>query len=164
MKKRLAIIAALVLAGLIGGGIAYASIPGPDGVIHGCYKTSDGRALIIDSADTCPNGYTALNWNQTGVQGPQGVPGPAAGWEMVQEDAGTSGGQVAVSPDCPTGKFAVSGGWHFTDDLSGNTGATQVIHDGPETTAPTLSQAWIVRIIVTNGGTLRGWAVCATRP
>jgi hypothetical protein len=58
-----------------GAGIAYASIPGPDGVIHGCYKNSNpaqGALITVDSAASCPSGYTALNWNQTGLQGPAG--------------------------------------------------------------------------------------------
>ena len=52
------------------GGIAtavQASIPGSDGVIHGCYD-SGGNVKVIDTSKTksCPKGYTALNWSQTG--------------------------------------------------------------------------------------------------
>src|SRR5258708_22769510 len=70
-------ITALVLTA--GGAIAYASIPAPNGTIDGCYKTSgpaQGALIIIDSTATCPSGTAALNWNQTGPQGPAG-PSPA---------------------------------------------------------------------------------------
>ncbi len=67
--KRLWILAAALALPLIIGGVAYASIPGPDGTIHGCYKTSNpaqGAVIVVDSAASCPSGYTALNWNQPG--------------------------------------------------------------------------------------------------
>ncbi|HZM74657.1 MAG TPA: hypothetical protein VFC19_02965 [Candidatus Limnocylindrales bacterium] len=65
MKMRRAGLVAGVLAGvLLLSGIAWASIPGGDGAIHGCYKNTDGSLRVIDSAATCPNGYTALNWAQ----------------------------------------------------------------------------------------------------
>jgi hypothetical protein len=80
--KRVLLAGAVGGAGLLIGGIAYASIPGRDGVIHACYKTSNpakGSLVAIDSAASCPNGYKGLNWNQTGPQGeqgPQGESGP----------------------------------------------------------------------------------------
>jgi hypothetical protein len=79
-KRKLMVFVASVLVGIgLGASIAYASIPGPDGVIHGCYKTSgpaQGALITVDSAATCPSGYTALNWNQTGLTGPTGPAGP----------------------------------------------------------------------------------------
>jgi len=78
-RKRLLLAGALGAAGLLIGGIAYASIPGGDGVIHGCYQTSNpakGTLIAIDSAASCPNGYKGLNWNQTGPRGEQGPQGP----------------------------------------------------------------------------------------
>jgi hypothetical protein len=72
-----AIAASLMTAGLVGG-IAAASIPDGNGVIHGCYSKS-GALKVIDSAvKSCPAGTTELDWNQTGVQGPAGPPGPTA--------------------------------------------------------------------------------------
>jgi hypothetical protein len=71
--------AAVVAAGLAG--TAYATIPGGDGVIHGCYAKSGGTLRVIDASVTsCKSGETALNWSQQGQpgpQGPQGEPGPA---------------------------------------------------------------------------------------
>src|SRR5688500_5059532 len=55
--------------------IAYASIPGPGGVINSCYHKNDGALRIIDSADQCKSNEDALNFNQTGPQGPAGPSG-----------------------------------------------------------------------------------------
>ena len=62
MRRMIVVLGALLLVAL-GAGVAYASIPGGDGVIHACYKTSNpaqGALMVIDSAATCPNGFTAL--------------------------------------------------------------------------------------------------------
>ncbi len=99
--KRFRWLAAIVVGLLLGGGIAYASIPGPDGVIHACYKTSNpaqGAVIAIDSAASCPSGYTALNWNQTGPPGLAGV-------HVVRQEYFSSGpGQIV----CPIGETALS--------------------------------------------------------
>jgi len=62
MIVTLATVAAVLIAGI---GIAWASIPGPDGTIYGCYKNNNpnqGQLIVIDSTATCPSGYTSLNW------------------------------------------------------------------------------------------------------
>jgi hypothetical protein len=169
MRCRALIAVAVVLGLLALGGIAWASIPGPDGVIHGCYKTSNpakGSVIVIDHTASCPSGFAPLNWNQTGPAGPQGPPGSVAaiGWETVQEETGTSGGVVGTSPDCGSGKFAVSGGWQFKADDGSSRGAIEVIQDRPESLAPTLSSTWIVQILVDTPGLLRAWVICAYRP
>lgn len=57
--------------------IAYASIPDADGVIHGCYKRAGGQLRLIDHpAAQCDNNETAIQWSQTGPQGPTGPEGP----------------------------------------------------------------------------------------
>jgi len=76
--------AGLVAMLVIGAGVAYASIPDQSEIIHGCYKTIDGKLRVIDTGagDSCGPSETAIDWNQkgpqgpTGPQGPQGVPGP----------------------------------------------------------------------------------------
>ena len=68
--------------------IAFASLPGlasvpdSDGVIHGCFRKSDGRlrAINTDRGQACVKGERQLNWNQQGPEGPQGeqgIQGPA---------------------------------------------------------------------------------------
>jgi hypothetical protein len=65
MRKIALAVMALLLAALVGGGIAWASVPAPDGSINGCYKTSgpaQGAVIVIDSTASCPSGYAPLNW------------------------------------------------------------------------------------------------------
>lgn len=94
MKGKLirpAFVALAIAAGLlVAGGIAYATIPDSNGVIHACYKVDpkgnlDANATLrlIDPSSTkspdsaaCKNNEQALNWSQTGPQGPQGIQGP----------------------------------------------------------------------------------------
>jgi hypothetical protein len=62
------------------GGVAYSSIPDPQGVIHGCYDNTTGALRVIDSpSDVCRGGEIALDWNQQGqpgLTGHTGLPGP----------------------------------------------------------------------------------------
>ena len=74
ISKRMALVsagAAVVLA--IGGTAAAAVISGPvdgNGVVHGCYSSAaiKGSHVIVlqDAGSTCPNGTTAVSWNQQG--------------------------------------------------------------------------------------------------
>jgi hypothetical protein len=75
MRSRLPLFLTTTIAAacLAFAGPASASIPGPDGVIHGCY--AGGPSLtsplsVIDSLASCPTGTTALNWNQTAAPAP----------------------------------------------------------------------------------------------
>src|ERR1700728_4053267 len=65
--------AALVLVA----GAADASIPGADGLITGCYSQATGspRGINTQSLATCKSNERKLTWNQTGQQGPRGLPG-----------------------------------------------------------------------------------------
>lgn len=115
------------------GGLAVASIPGPNGVINGCRSNSTGLVYIKDSSESCGFNMTAVPWNQTGPQGPagpagaQGPAGPAGatGPQGPAGPAGSSsyyvvqtqpinvdpnGGQGFASPFCYNNDFAVSGG------------------------------------------------------
>jgi len=77
-RSRLAVaaISSAAAAALLAG-VVYASIPGPGGVINGCYQQSTGKLRVIDSAATCLPSEVSINWNQTGTAGPPGPPGPA---------------------------------------------------------------------------------------
>jgi hypothetical protein len=113
-----------VLAGaalLFGGGVAVASIPAPDGTVKGCYKNNGGDLKVIDSAASCPGGYTPLNWSQTGPsgpqgeQGPQGEPGASATSSVVTDDVHFAppmgdGSERFQTVSCPGGKKAINGG------------------------------------------------------
>jgi len=120
-------IAALLALSLVLGGIAYASIPDPSGVIHGCYRTQNpaiGALIVIDDAtQTCPSGTVPLNWNQEGPQGatgavgptgPQGSVGPPNATYYIVESSSqtlTSGVGSQALALCNTGDQAVGGAW-----------------------------------------------------
>lgn len=92
-------IAAATAAVLAAAGIAYGQIPGPDGVIHGCYVKSGGSLRVIDSAGKCKSTETSLNWNQAGATGPRGAIGPT----------GPKGPKGATGPGGPTGPNGATG-------------------------------------------------------
>jgi hypothetical protein len=58
------------------GGGAYAavsSIPGPDGVIHGCYKKRGGSLRLVPAGKRCSRRERSIAFNQTGPRGPRGA-------------------------------------------------------------------------------------------
>lgn len=71
---------ATIVTAMVVGGLAWAQIPGPLGVITGCYSNKTGALRVIDtSKTTCvAKTETQLEWNQqgvAGVSGAQGAPG-----------------------------------------------------------------------------------------
>jgi hypothetical protein len=131
--KKIYLVALAVLALGIVGAVAYASIPGPDGVIHACYKNSNpaqGALIAIDSSASCPSGYTALNWNQTGPTGSAGTNGTngtngVSGYEIVHQQVTLPynvGNATTFVVSCPTGKVPLAGGYKLNPDASGNIG------------------------------------------
>src|SRR5213083_501079 len=66
---------------LLASSVAVAAIPDSTGIIHGCYQQRTGDLRILDTNATgCRSDELAIQWNQTGPQGPagpQGAPGPA---------------------------------------------------------------------------------------
>jgi hypothetical protein len=59
----------LLLAGAllaVVGGVAWAAIPGPGGVIQGCYDAG-GNLKVVEQLP-CPKGNKPIAWNQTGPQ------------------------------------------------------------------------------------------------
>jgi len=81
--------------GLAIGGIAYASIPDSNGVIHACYNTGanpSGALRVIDTGlnSTCSKNEKSLSWNQRGPTGPAG-------------SNGTNGTPGTTGPTGPTG-------------------------------------------------------------
>jgi hypothetical protein len=76
MRGRTAwLIAGLTGSALLAGGVAYAQIPGADGVIKACYSKGSGNLRAIDSAASCRKSETSLNWNQKGQAGADGADG-----------------------------------------------------------------------------------------
>ncbi len=95
-------------------------IPGPDGVIHGCFKRSGGTLRVIDpSIETCGSNENPLSWGQVGPQGETGATGATgeagapgiSGYETVSRSQDHSAGTVAGGGVyCPTGKVPLGGG------------------------------------------------------
>ena len=97
--------AALVLAA---GGFAVAAIPGPDGVITGCFKKTTGALRVIDRNKACGKGEQSIAWNErgrrgsAGERGPKGERGPG-GRRGPKGDRGRRGPEGARGPRGPEG-------------------------------------------------------------
>ena len=71
--SRWVLLGAFVSAVLVGG-VAWAKIPGDDGMINACYHKSNGAVRVIDSSvERCKQNETAISW----TAGQQRIPGPA---------------------------------------------------------------------------------------
>lgn len=108
-RRRSPAAAAVALAtAVMAGGVAWATIPDQGGVIHGCYQKNNGQLRVVDSGagPGCTPAETALQWNQTGPQGPQGPPGPQ----------GASGPQGIAGPTGPTGPAGLVWRGPWNDD------------------------------------------------
>jgi hypothetical protein len=123
--------AAIAIASLAVGGVAYATIPS-NGVISACYMKSGGNLRVIDgTTGSCSSKETSLNWNVAGVQGPAGpagatgatgatgAAGPAgiSGYELVTESSTYVSpfepDRLDVRAHCPAGKKFLGGGYAF---------------------------------------------------
>ena len=62
-----------------GRGVAWATIPGADNTIHGCYRTAggdnQGQLRVVDTSADCRSNETAIEWNQKGPTGATGATG-----------------------------------------------------------------------------------------
>jgi hypothetical protein len=101
MKGKLALLIAVVA---IAGGIAFATIPDSEGVIHACYGQDGSLRVIDDSTGKCRPHEKPLTWSQgtTGISGYVSLvsePHPVA---AHSRDEG--------SLNCPEGLNVLSGG------------------------------------------------------
>jgi hypothetical protein len=174
--------AVVVVAAIAVGGIAYASIPDANGVIHGCYRKTTGELIVIDSGGKgCEEGWKPLNWSQTGPTGLTGLTGPtgatgATGPTGATGQAGVSGWELVsvvvsdVPSDdlvlfsdlihplaCPSGKKVLGGG--VTPSLSTAQGP-RLEYSGPSADGT----RWEARLLNSTAFTMdvTGWAICAS--
>ena len=90
-------VAAVVM--VLAGSVAWAAIPGPSGVIQGCYD-SGGNVKVVEALP-CPRNYTPFQWNQQGPPGLNGSDGAAGVSPSVAQLA-------AGDPNCPAGGAAIT--------------------------------------------------------
>jgi hypothetical protein len=119
LRKRLLLVGVVVAAGAAAAAIAYAAIPGADGVIQGCYQRASGTLRVIGTnptvgGGTCSPGEQALNWNQigrTGATGLTGATGPigATGATGPGGAAGAPGATGATGPRGADGTNGTAG-------------------------------------------------------
>jgi hypothetical protein len=168
---------ALILAGLLavaglGAGVAYASIPAPDGTINGCYKNSTGMLITIDSSASCPSGYTALNWSQTGPQGPAGATGATGPQGPAGPSTGGSSGldltyvtatgapYYSVTVSCPTDHPYLYGGGGYVDGGSALPGYPGNLGSPASPGSESGTQSWTVPDPSGQSSPVTAYAIC----
>jgi hypothetical protein len=109
-RSRLAVVVVGIgLSLILGTSLVMAAIPGPDDVISACYSRVGGYLRVIDGAEsTCKGNETDLSWNQHGIPGPQGGPGPV-GPEGPQGPVGPEGPQGPAGPEGAAGPVGPEG-------------------------------------------------------
>ena len=103
------VVATLALALAMGGG-AYAavgSIPGPGGVIHGCYQQQGGSLRLVRTGKKCSDNENAIAFNQQGRPGRQGAPGPIGPSDAYQASTNTPADPLTLTLAVPAGSYAV---------------------------------------------------------
>lgn len=139
-RKRIKLVVGLGIgAAIVGGSVAYASVPDPTGAIHGCYSTITGHLRIIDTATTpnCLITEKALPWSQQGPQGAQGTAGPK-GDPGPQGPTGAKGDPGAPGPQGAKGDPGPAGPAHTTD-IQQVTKDRADVPNGDDTTIATLT-------------------------
>jgi hypothetical protein len=141
-RQRVIIISTIAL---VSGIIVYAQIPA-NNVISACYNRNSGILRLIDpTVDQCDNrAEIPVSWNQTGPQGPQGIPGPGGPKAMmfVRADrtiircyngmTGATTGNCGFSflPTVNAGIYEIDLGFNVTNSFFSVT-ASGVISSGP---------------------------------
>ena len=104
-KQLIAALVGAVAATIVAGGVALAAIPGPDGVIQGCYD-SGGNVKVV-AALPCPRNYTPFQWHQQGPPGTPGAPG-ANGSDGADGVSPSVTALAAGDSHCPAGGAALT--------------------------------------------------------
>jgi hypothetical protein len=166
------------------GGSAYAAttIPGPDGVIHSCYRKRGGSLRVVRAGARCTRRERPLSFAQRGPRGLPGARGPQgprglrgrSGAQGAKGTAGASGatnvqvrsaGPTSLPADgaehaypatCSSGERATGGGYA----LSAPVGTPVASEPRPTSGVPT---GWDVRIATsTTGATIDVYVICAS--
>jgi len=133
---------------VVGGSVAYASIPDPVGTIHGCYSKLTGSVRVIDTDNNgrCLPTETAIQWGQTGPQGPAGDQGPKGDNGATGAD-GPKGDTGPVGETGDTGATGPQGAPGSTDSQQISADYKDVPNGGPtDLVSLTLGRGkWLVR-------------------
>src|SRR5919204_2043068 len=120
-KHLLASTVGVLVAAAIAGGVAYATIPGPDNVYSACMLKGTGTIRLIDKSlpasnlmSHCTDKETEISWNQAGQPGPAGPQGAkgepgAPGTNGTNGTNGKDGVNVTSEPE-PAGANCAAGG------------------------------------------------------
>jgi hypothetical protein len=105
--SRRASLLALITFAITAGGVAYATIPGSNGTINGCYEKRAGALRVIDAdaGAKCTSSEMPISWNQQGQRGPTGATGAQGpmGAQGSKGDTGSTGPQGPTGPAGPAG-------------------------------------------------------------
>lgn len=112
--RRGTVVAAITVAALtLVGGVAYATIPGPDGTINGCYRASEddqkGQLRVVNDPTACRSNEVPIAWNRVGPQGAKGEQGEPG----ARGTNGTDGVSVITASE-PAGADCADGGVQLT--------------------------------------------------
>ena len=107
-------LAAVFLVAAAGAGFVQAAAAIPDnGVLHACYPSAAQplKPVFLTPTNVCPDGFVAVDINQTGPQGPAGPRGPAgpAGPTGPKGATGATGATGLTGPTGPTGPKGATG-------------------------------------------------------
>ena len=104
ISRRVSVLAVIAFA-VTAGGVAYATIPGSNGTINGCYEKRTGILRVIDSSAgaKCLSFETPISWNQQGQRGATGAAGPQGptGPKGERGAQGESGKLALAGQRCP---------------------------------------------------------------
>lgn len=147
---------ALVAAGAAAFGVAASTIPGPDGVIHGCYKAYGGALRVVGPNEGCGSRERPISWNQTGPPGSSAAAGALA---QAAESEGLSGVGTFSETESATitvpgpGKVLVQGWVRVAPLVTGvftharlrqvATGAVSTMQGGAMGTGSSISVGWV---------------------
>jgi hypothetical protein len=151
MNRRWILLGALVTAAALGS-VAWAAIPDANGVIHACYKQSNGALRVFDaSAESCDASENPISWSQSGL----------SGYEVKLASSATdSAANKGVLVHCSRGKELLGGGARV--DAGGGGVAFEVALDA---SAPAFAGTWIANaheVVPTSvQWQVTGFALCA---
>ena len=102
-----------LVVGLAGGAYAASGgIPGPGGVISGCFNKKTGQLRVVKASRHCSRSERRLRWNQKGSKGAAGLRGPqgAPGVNGTRGQTGATGPAGPVTGTLPSG-VTLRGDW-----------------------------------------------------